>query len=155
MGKRLTRDRSGAVLGGVAAGIGNYLDVDPVIVRLVFVILCPAGGSGLILYVVCWLIMPTGEEAPGAPPAGTPPADRFAEEVREAGERVVGSLRRSAAEPGRGRAIAGGILILLGALFLAEQFVPVWWLSLRHLWPLLLIAIGVVILVQARRGGGG
>jgi hypothetical protein len=104
------------------------------------------------MYVVCWLIMPRGDESPDAPPGAVPPADRFADEVREAGERVVGNLRRSTAEPGRGRMVAGSILIGLGLLFLAEQFLPVWWLNLRHLWPLLLIAGGVVILVQARGG---
>ncbi len=153
MDKRLTRDPSRAVLGGVAAGLGDYLDVDPVIIRLVFVILCLAGGSGLILYVVCWLIIPRADDPVRSDSGSAPPADRLAEEMREAGERVVGNLKRSAREPGRGRIMAGGLLIALGVIFLVEQLHPIWWLNLRHLWPLLLIGVGVVILLQARDGG--
>ncbi len=85
MDKRLTRDPSRAVLGGVAAGLGDYLDVDPVIIRLVFIILCLAGGSGLILYVVCWLIIPRADDPVRSDSGSAPPADRRAEEMRVAG----------------------------------------------------------------------
>ena len=48
-------------IAGVAAGIGHYLGVDPTIVRLAFVLLAFAGGIGILLYLVCWLVMPKGE----------------------------------------------------------------------------------------------
>jgi phage shock protein PspC (stress-responsive transcriptional regulator) len=48
-------------IAGVAAGIGHYLVVDPTIVRLAFVLLAFAGGIGILLYLVCWLVMPKGE----------------------------------------------------------------------------------------------
>jgi phage shock protein PspC (stress-responsive transcriptional regulator) len=153
MAQRLTRSTRSAILGGVAAGFAEYLDVDPVLIRLIFIVLCIAGGSGLILYVVCWLIMPREDEmAGGEAAAGAPPADRFAEEVREAGERVVDNLKRGASTPGRGRMIVGAILIFLGLIFLFDQFVGLHWLSFRYLWPLLIVAVGVVLLVQAARG---
>ena len=48
-------------IAGVAAGIGHYLGVDPTIVRLALVLLAFAGGIGILLYLVCWLVMPKGE----------------------------------------------------------------------------------------------
>ena len=153
MAQRLTRNTSNSILGGVAAGFGDYLDVDPVLIRLVFILLCLAGGSGLLLYLVCWLIIPPREEAvAGSDATPTPAADGFAEEVREAGERMVDNLKRSASEPGRGRILAGVVLSGLGGLFLLDQFSPLWWLGFGYLWPLLLIAAGVFIIVRSHRG---
>ncbi len=48
-------------IAGVAAGIGHYVGIDPTIVRIAFVLLAFAGGIGILLYLVCWLVMPKGE----------------------------------------------------------------------------------------------
>lgn len=56
--KRLTRSKSDRMVAGVAGGIAQYLSVDPVIVRIIFVALAIFGGGGIILYAACWLLMP-------------------------------------------------------------------------------------------------
>ncbi|HSI94020.1 MAG TPA: PspC domain-containing protein [Jiangellaceae bacterium] len=56
--KRLTRSTSDRMVAGVAAGLANYFDIDPVIMRVLFVALAIFGGGGLILYLVCWFLMP-------------------------------------------------------------------------------------------------
>lgn len=53
--RRSTTDRHVA---GVAGGLGRHLDIDPVILRVAFVVLALFGGSGLILYAVCWALIP-------------------------------------------------------------------------------------------------
>jgi phage shock protein PspC (stress-responsive transcriptional regulator) len=168
MARRLKRDTKHAVLGGVAAGLGNYIDLDPVLIRLLFVILCLAGGSGVIIYVVCWLVMPRDDEVQGesfenAAPQDAPPGDRFAEEVREAGERVaesvrgasgkvVDNLRRSSAgDVGKGRLIGGLILMALGFLFLMNQLFSLDWLRFRYIWPLAIVVVGVMLFIQGMR----
>lgn len=51
------------VLGGVAGGLGDYFNVDPLLIRIAFVGLMIFGGAGLVLYVVGWLLIPaSGEE---------------------------------------------------------------------------------------------
>lgn len=55
--RRLRRSEDG-ILGGVASGIAEYVDVDPVVVRLVFACLALAGGSGAIAYVLLWACVP-------------------------------------------------------------------------------------------------
>jgi len=151
MAKRLTRNTRDAMLGGVAAGFGDYLDMDPVLIRLVFIILCFAGGSGLIAYIVAWLIMPRDDQE-NAGPGTVPPADQFVEEVREAGERVVDNLRRSSGDPGRGRLIVGLVLMALGFLLLMNQFYSLDWLRFRYLWPLALVGVGVMLFIQGLKG---
>jgi phage shock protein PspC (stress-responsive transcriptional regulator) len=69
--RRLVRLPDGAPGAGVAAGLGAYFSVDPVLFRLGFVVLAFAGGVGLILYLACWIAMPAGglNDLTGPPPA--------------------------------------------------------------------------------------
>ena len=63
--KRLYRTRANRVLAGVCSGIGVYFNVDPVIVRLLWVIFAVAGGAGVLAYIIAWIIIP---EEPFIPP---------------------------------------------------------------------------------------
>lgn len=56
--RRLTRPREDRWLGGVAAGLGAYFDLSPTIYRIAFVALALAGGTGVLLYVAAWLVIP-------------------------------------------------------------------------------------------------
>ena len=56
--KRLFRSRKDRILGGVCGGLGNYLNVDPVLVRVVWAILFFAAGAGLLAYILAWIIIP-------------------------------------------------------------------------------------------------
>jgi phage shock protein PspC (stress-responsive transcriptional regulator) len=162
MTRRLTRDTKNALLGGVAAGFANYFDVDPVLVRLVFILLAFLSGFGLVAYVVGWIIIPregrAGEAAGGAgtgSQAGSTPADRIVETVREAGERVAQGFQRLPADAPRGRMVAGTVLIVLGVLFLLDRlFLWHWpsWARLSNLWPVILIVIGVSLILEGARG---
>jgi phage shock protein PspC (stress-responsive transcriptional regulator) len=61
--RRLTRPREGRWLGGVAAGLGEYFELNPAIYRIAFAALAFAGGTGILLYIAAWLVMPEkGEE---------------------------------------------------------------------------------------------
>ncbi len=156
MTRRLTRDQKNAVLGGVAAGFGNYFGVDPVLVRLVFILLAFLNGFGLVAYAVGWVIMPReGEAAVEAGAKETAPVDRLVERVRQAGERVADEFQRLPVDAGRGRVVAGTILILLGVLFLLDRL-SWWywprWARLANLWPIIIIVIGVSLILEAARG---
>jgi phage shock protein PspC (stress-responsive transcriptional regulator) len=57
--KRLYRSTTERVLGGVCGGIGIHLDVDPIIIRIVWILLtCVSLGIGIIAYLVCWVVIP-------------------------------------------------------------------------------------------------
>ena len=58
MQKKLYRSRSNRMIGGVCAGLAEYFNVDPTIVRLVFVLFALAGGPGLILYIIMAIVVP-------------------------------------------------------------------------------------------------
>ena len=61
--KRLYRSRENRVIAGIAGGIAEYFNIDPVIIRLVFILLLFAGGMGIIMYLLAWILVP---ENPGS-----------------------------------------------------------------------------------------
>ncbi|HNV34546.1 MAG TPA: PspC domain-containing protein [Bacillota bacterium] len=56
--RRLTRDTRNKMIGGVCAGLANYLDIDPTIVRIVWALLILGAGFGLLAYIICWIVIP-------------------------------------------------------------------------------------------------
>jgi phage shock protein C len=59
--KRLYRSRTNRKIAGVCGGLGEYLEIDPTLIRLAFVILFFAGGAALALYLIMWVIVPEGD----------------------------------------------------------------------------------------------
>ncbi len=62
--KRLYRPKRGRVIGGVCAGIGEYFDIDPVLVRLILLLFVLSGGS-ILFYLIAWLIIPDEDSVKG------------------------------------------------------------------------------------------
>jgi phage shock protein PspC (stress-responsive transcriptional regulator) len=167
--KRLARDTRQGVIGGVAAGLGQYLDVDPVLVRLAFVLLFFANGFGLLAYLICWVVIPRAEtSAPVVSPPATAAAEQGLGAVKEAGARVAEEVRSaadgvraaaenaraSAPEPARAQGVIGGLLVVAGALLLADNLGWLrWpdWFDIGTLWPLLLVGLGVGLIVKSQR----
>jgi phage shock protein PspC (stress-responsive transcriptional regulator) len=164
------------MLGGVAAGLGNYFKVDPTIVRAAFVILTLiTGGAFLILYVAMWLLVPT------AGSTATEPGQIVQENLNDMGARVRGfagapttptnGAPNGGSVPNGGNGGNGGngsivpaqtganhrhgigpyILIGFGLLFLLGNFGFFHMFAWRAFWPLLLIALGVMILSRRNR----
>lgn len=176
MNRRLYRSVTDRRIGGVAAGTATYFDIDPSIARVLWLLLAIfTGGAFVIVYLVMWAIVPEEPWQPGMVPAGAAPAWPAAGAPAAAGEagEAAGEEGAAAAEgaappaaagtppagwppqgaqqssgPG-GHVILGAILILIGGWFLVQQFVP--WFNWGLLWPIGLVAIGVIILIAAIR----
>jgi phage shock protein C len=58
MQRKLYRSRNDSRIAGVCGGLGEYLDIDPTLVRLIFVLLALTGGHGVLLYIILWLLVP-------------------------------------------------------------------------------------------------
>jgi phage shock protein C len=119
----LRRSSEDRVIAGVCGGLARYLGVDPVLLRIAFVVLTIAGGSGVLLYALGWLLIPS--ERPGEQLGPT------------------GSMSGAT-----GRVLAGTALIAVGTILLLDRIWP--WFD-RVIGPVTLIAIGVAILVWGIR----
>jgi phage shock protein PspC (stress-responsive transcriptional regulator) len=56
--KRLMRSSTDKKIGGVCAGLADYFDLDPTILRVIWVLLVLCAGSGLVFYIVLWIVLP-------------------------------------------------------------------------------------------------
>jgi len=143
---KLYRSRRNKMLAGVCGGLADYFQVDPVLVRIIWVILFFAsGGTAVLAYIVALIIIPeepiaeaAAQDAPVEAPAHRPPQ---------------GVSRAST-----GGLIAGFVLITLGAIFLLDElpfthyiFHNFWHLSWKFMWPGILILIGVVLILRGSK----
>ncbi|MEE9203364.1 MAG: PspC domain-containing protein [Dehalococcoidia bacterium] len=129
MAKKLYRSTTNRMIWGVCGGLAEYFALDPVLVRVIFVVLTLASGAGVLLYIVLAIVAPTGSVPAAISPEG------IQQEEPE----------RSPQEASRGAMVAGAMLVSLGLLFLLSNLGLFWWLSWGNLWPLILIAIGVAV----------
>lgn len=58
------------MIAGVCGGIGEYFDVDPTIVRIIWVLVVLFGGSGILVYIILWIVIPTESDVKGATKVG-------------------------------------------------------------------------------------
>jgi phage shock protein C len=58
MTKRLQRSRTERMIAGVCGGVAEYFDVDPTLVRLIWVAITVMAGAGILLYLIMWVVMP-------------------------------------------------------------------------------------------------
>lgn len=137
---RLYRSEKDRIVGGVAAGIGEYLKIDPVVFRIILIILGLQGG-GILLYLILWLIIPTKSKINGT-------EDTIRENVDEIKGKAKAFANDLKNEPknqsfklwlGMG-VIALGILIFLDNLGWFHFF------KWDKFWPLLLVFLGIAIL---------
>ena len=60
--RRLFRSKSARVIAGVCGGIAEYFNIDPVIIRIVWVVITLLGGAGLLAYIIAWIAIPQRRE---------------------------------------------------------------------------------------------
>ena len=180
------RDR---IVGGVCSGLAEGLHIDPIWIRLAFVVLTFAQGIGVVVYVVLWVIMPErGQDRP----AGRTAFDSMADDIKRAwaevrrqfgGRSTAGNTTQATAPespppaaadpnaPSSGQAthvipppppatapapsaqpavhnqslVLGVILVLIGLAFLLSNTGFLTW---SEIWPIALIALGIVLLAR-------
>jgi len=123
MEKKLYRSRANSMIAGICGGLGEYLNVDPTILRVVAVLLIFADGIGLLAYLVGWIIIPRRP-------------------MMEAEVITVEKSKLSILLPGLA-------LIVVGLIFLLNNLFP--WFRLGYLWPVILIAVGIALLLKPQK----
>ncbi|HEX9634711.1 MAG TPA: PspC domain-containing protein [Candidatus Limnocylindria bacterium] len=159
MNRRLYRSRTESVLGGVAGGVAEYLDADPSIVRIIWAILgIVTGGIFVVLYIVMWIVVPEAPVSAAPASAATATAAPPAASGEAAGQAASPSVMTQASPPRRrssgGRSLVFGLILVgLGAWFLIREYVPQ--IDTDLLWPIGLVALGVVLVIASLRRQSG
>jgi len=145
MNKKLYRSRKEKMLGGVCGGLAEYFNVDPTLVRIIFVVSLFAGGTGVIAYIILLIVVPqepiiftTASTESGKTEQGTTDSSpneiyfKILEEKRQ--KRTV---------------FFGAGLVIIGIIFLADNFIRHFYFS--DLFSLILIGIGIALLLNSRK----
>ncbi len=137
---RLTRSSTDKIIAGVCGGLAEYLEINPVLVRLAFLVLFFASGIGFPIYLILWIVMPQGDN--------DAVADNVViqKNINEIGDSVQSGIKRLG-KPGT----VGVILVLLGAYFLLSEIGLFNWMSGAVFWPLVIIGAGIYMLIQRNR----
>lgn len=151
MNRRLYRSPDDRMLAGVAGGMAETYDMDPALVRVVWTLLIIfTGGVFLILYVVMALVVPLRpyDEPLAMTDAGveTDTTTVNATPRMSTAEARRARRRESGQGDNTGPLILGALLVIVGGLFLARQYVNI---DIGQLWPVAIIGLGVVLIFTA------
>lgn len=139
MEKRLTRSRNKKVIAGIAGGLGEYLDIDPILIRIIIVLITIFHGVGILIYIIMWIVVPE-EPYKNIFQAGS--EDSIGNSFTETGEDSFNKQPVKTSD--NGRVIVGVILIAIGIIFLLERFLPVFDFELVFSSGLIILGLALI-----------
>lgn len=139
--KKLYRSETNRIMAGVAGGLGEYFQIDPTIIRIIFVLLMVFGGGGVLVYIILWILIPS-EKSVGKNSEETirNNAEEFKNKAKNFAEQFKGMPEHHP------RNWFGFIVIILGLLFLLDNL---GFLRFHLFWPVVLIALGLFLLFRS------
>lgn len=137
--KELHRSTTNKVLGGVCGGLGEYLNIDPTIVRVLFIIVSVFGGTGVIAYFLMWLVIPSTDSK----------GDLLETNMEEIKQTFEGMANKHKGEKKQNSGFAW-FLVLLGIIFLLHNFGYLNSFDFGKVWPAFLIIFGLLLLLKRK-----
>jgi len=149
---RSTKDR---VIGGVCGGIAEYFDIDSTLVRLLAILIFFMGGTGIIAYIIGWIIIPQNPN--GNTEDNPDKKEMIKEKITKGADNTTKKAEENLSEEsskdnsGKNRNIfLGIILIIAGLIFMGNTFFPwITWVAWGIFWPVIIIVAGLVIMIRA------
>ena len=139
MQKKFYRSKANKILGGVCGGAAEYFDVDPWVVRIIWLLLLtiePLNGAAFLLYILAWVLMPV---KPGVWESSSPPDKPLA-------------APKMAVDPKNRSLFAGLFITLVGAAALVGTVAPT--VPIQLLFAAALIVLGLLVITGAFTNGG-
>lgn len=146
--KTLYRSFNNRKIAGVAGGLAEHFNIDPVIIRILFVLTALCGGGGLLIYIILWIVIPESSILTFATKSSET-ADTTNSETtnNNSTSNMENQFEPKKEKRNRHGNLTGGlILITLGILFLVARFVPN--IDFGDLWPVILIVVGITVLLR-------
>jgi len=150
MTKKLYRSEKDTIIAGVAGGLGEFFELDPSILRLIFIIMLFAGGSGFWVYLILWLILPKKSELDSDLPMEET-MRKNVEEIKVKAKKAADTLKKEGEkhhhhekQNNHNVSWLGVILLIAGGLMLVEQL---GFLDSRFFWPATLVSAGLLMIM--------
>lgn len=144
--KKLYRSTENYIIAGVCGGLGDYFNIDPVLVRLVFVLLTIGNGVGVAIYIIMMIIVPK-DGADYKDSVREKNAKEFVGDIKTGAKSFANQIKKNSFFKNN-KALIASLIILLGFITFFEQIFPMYWFKWNLFWPLLIIFIGFYILFK-------
>jgi phage shock protein C len=156
MDRRLYRSRGDRMVWGVCGGLAEYFGIDPVIMRIIFVLLIFLSGFGILAYIILAIVVPL-EESKAATTGET--VRENIEEMKATANELGRELHTTFNKDENTKEVRpmqrhsgywlGIIIIIVGLIFLLSNFWSIFhW---QYIWPIILIVVGLLIIFARRR----
>lgn len=146
MEKKLYRDPYHKMIGGVCAGLAEYLDMDITVVRLLFAFAFFIMGVGFIPYVILWIVLPKKYYNPFITPSDPATVDYIVPPVTS--NIPLGTIAPK--QRSNAGLVIGVVLIFLGGAYLLHEFDLIPDFHIHRLWPLFIIAVGIGLILKGQ-----
>jgi phage shock protein PspC (stress-responsive transcriptional regulator) len=151
----LYRSTTDVIFGGVAGGLADYIGTDSALIRIIFIFLTLAGGSGVLLYFIMWLIVPKQSKI-DQEALTKETLEENAREIESKAKEAVESIKKGSSKstqenqdknyvPEQRRNWLGIGLVVIGALLLMQNLQII---NRGMFWPLALMLVGLMILLR-------
>lgn len=149
--KKMYRKTDDCIIAGVCGGLADYFEIDETLVRIIFLILTIGGGSGILLYLVLWLVIPKeGKENKNV--NWEENVKEFADDVSNKAKTVAKEFKKEIkvekikTEKRQG-SFFGLLLILWGGILLIDRLAPML-IRWDYVWPGILIFLGGYLMLR-------
>lgn len=135
---KLYRSTSNKVIAGICGGLGDYFNIDPAILRVVFVLITIFGGGGILIYLVLWVVMPQEGKTMKA---GEDYIKDNVEEIKTRSKEIAGKDHRP---------FLGIAIVVVGLTLLFNNLGFHYFNFIGKLWPLIIVALGISLLTKSK-----
>jgi len=136
--KKLYRNEDEAIFAGVCSGLADYFDIDVTLVRVIFVLLVLGGGSGLLIYIILWIVTPIKNQIEIIN------KEKVSKKVKTMAKEIKKDVK---VEKKRSGSFMGFILMGFGILILLDKLIPVV-IRWDYVWPILLVVSGAYLIFR-------
>ena len=157
--KKLFRSVDDNIIAGVCGGLAEYFQIDSSLIRIIFILLAIGGGSGVLIYLILWLVLPSAKQNDSGK-QNKKEVDKeekikeFADEIKDKAKSMAKEfdnkssiLDRRLLKKGRKINILGVILILVGLTSIWNQIFPKM-IDWEIFWPVILILVGMLLIFR-------
>jgi phage shock protein PspC (stress-responsive transcriptional regulator) len=147
-GRKIFRSIDDYMIAGVCSGLADYFKIDSSLIRIIFVLLTLSGGSGILVYLILWLVVPK-EKGVEKEINKEEKLDEFIEDVKGKAKSMAKEIKidTKIKKMGKNINILGIVLILVGLVAIWNQIFPIR-IEWNLFWPGLLILVGILILFK-------
>lgn len=145
--KKLFRSVDDNIIAGVCGGLAEYFQIDSSLIRIIFVLLAIGGGSGVLIYLILWLVVPK-EKGMEKEIDRDKKVKEFADEIKDKAKSMAKEIKLETKIKRTKRInILGVVLILVGLTAIWNQIFPKM-IDWDMFWPIILILVGMLLIFR-------